>query len=514
MGGLRSLHSLNRSVLGGWKPNYQIECLHNCQFPGGPPCRNLTSSSHASIDTNASNVNAGSDAGGASAEPADGQKDLAFKYYPMDDVERLEKYRIGGYHPIAIGDTLKDGRYKIVDKLGHGGYSTIWIAQDRHATSQYVAVKICISDTTIKTHEKEITQRLLHSDDDRASMILPILDEFVLDGPNGQHSCIVTPPARMSIAAAKSATYGCNIFPLPTARATAAQLAQVMAFCHSQGVVHGDLHTGNVLLRFAPDDDIHSLSLLAFYERFGDPYQEPVELVDGVGEEQPAHDPRVPTHGVVPAFLGCRPQEVTLPESAILLADFGESYVPSASPGSQRNYCHAPLRVTPPEAHFAVGELGFPADIWALACVIWEVVGGSGSLFGTGFFPDNDTLRKDWVHVLGRLPDEWWDAWDGEYRRDLFNEDGSVRPDRRDYFISCDSGLEARFEMMVQEPRNEEDLQVFLDDEKAALLEILRAMLAYKPGNRINAQDLLCTEWMIRWGLPAKDDMKKLRHSR
>lgn len=91
-------------------------------------------------------------------------------------------------------------------------------------------------------------------------MIFPILDKFAIDVPNGQHSCTVTPPARMSIAAAKPATHGYNILSLSTARAIAAQLAQIVAFCHSQGVVHGDLHTVNILLRFAPDDKIHSLS--------------------------------------------------------------------------------------------------------------------------------------------------------------------------------------------------------------------------------------------------------------
>lgn len=50
-----------------------------------------------------------------------------------------------------------------------------------------------------------------------------------------------------------------------------------------------------------------------------------------------------------------------------------------------------------------------------------------------------------------------------------------MRPDRRDYFNNCDQGLKARFERMVQEPRREEDLHVFLDDEKAALLEMLPA---------------------------------------
>lgn len=178
----------------------------------------------------------------------------------------------------------------------------------------------------------------------------------------------------------------------------------------------------------------------------------------------------------------------------------------------QRTYRHAPLPVTPPEAHFAVRQLGFPAVIWALACVIWKVVGGSGSPFGTGFLADDDTLRNDWVRVLGRPPDAWWNSWYGEFRHDPFTEDGSVRSDRRDHFISCDPGLEACFETKVQEPRREKKLEIFLDDEKVALLDILRAMLVYRPGDRINARDLLCTEWMMRWGLPAMDDMKRLRN--
>lgn len=45
-------------------------------------------------------------------------------------VEPLYRYRIGGYHPVALGDLYKDGRYKVLHKLGWGGYATVWAAND------------------------------------------------------------------------------------------------------------------------------------------------------------------------------------------------------------------------------------------------------------------------------------------------------------------------------------------------------------------------------------------------
>jgi hypothetical protein len=47
------------------------------------------------------------------------------------DAEPLHRYRTGGYHPICLGDILKDGRYRILHKLGRGGYSTVWAARDQ-----------------------------------------------------------------------------------------------------------------------------------------------------------------------------------------------------------------------------------------------------------------------------------------------------------------------------------------------------------------------------------------------
>lgn len=47
------------------------------------------------------------------------------------DAEPLHRYRPGGYHPVALGDSLSDGRYKVLHKLGWGSYSTTWAAKDQ-----------------------------------------------------------------------------------------------------------------------------------------------------------------------------------------------------------------------------------------------------------------------------------------------------------------------------------------------------------------------------------------------
>lgn len=44
--------------------------------------------------------------------------------------EDFHAYSLGGFHPVTLGDTLKDGRYEIQHKLGWGGFSTVWLARD------------------------------------------------------------------------------------------------------------------------------------------------------------------------------------------------------------------------------------------------------------------------------------------------------------------------------------------------------------------------------------------------
>lgn len=80
------------------------------------------------------------------------------EYHWIDGAERLDPYEPGGYLPVMVDDLLHN-RYRIADKLGFGGYSTVWLAQDEKR-KRFVAVKIEIASPSTARRETEILQTL------------------------------------------------------------------------------------------------------------------------------------------------------------------------------------------------------------------------------------------------------------------------------------------------------------------------------------------------------------------
>ncbi|GAB1206986.1 hypothetical protein APSETT445_005690 [Aspergillus pseudonomiae] len=414
------------------------------------------------------------------------------EYMPIDEVKKLERYRPGGYHPVIVGQQLKD-RYCIIHKLGFGAYSTVWLARDQQA-SKYVAIKISVSSIdSVDSQESNILRQLdiVRSQADGhpgKALMPPILDEFLLSGPNGTHQCLVTVPGMMSLAEAKDASY-IRLFQLPVARGIVAQLVQAVAFLHSEGIAHGDLHAGNILIRLS--ERIDTLSKEQLYERCGQPHYEPVIRLD-----QGSLPQGCPTHVVVPAWLGKKAELVSLPEAQIFLTDFGESFTPLSS---KRYYSNVPDTLAPPEVHCEPDKLlSFPSDIWTLACTIWTII-GQRPLF-EGFHPSADWMIKEHVDALGKLPPQWWLQWNS--RAQWFNEDGTrhsgatARP------------LVQRFHDAVQEPRRQSGMGEIGPEEKTALFAMLHAMLAFRPEERLTAMEVMECEWMQKWALPELTRMK------
>ena len=48
---------------------------------------------------------------------------------------------MGGYHPVHLGEVLI-GRYIIIQKLGWGQFSTVWLAKDTKHENTFVALKV------------------------------------------------------------------------------------------------------------------------------------------------------------------------------------------------------------------------------------------------------------------------------------------------------------------------------------------------------------------------------------
>ncbi|GLA95468.1 hypothetical protein AtubIFM57143_002478 [Aspergillus tubingensis] len=408
-------------------------------------------------------------------------------YEPIEDVERMEYYEAGGYHPVTTGDCFHH-RYRVVHKLGHGTYSTIWLAHDE-VSNRYVAVKICTADSN--PLENSVLSRLSrpkqpsHIDRD----LIPTISElFNIQGPNGNHTCLVTRPARMSLSDSKNGSW-ISLFQLEVSRAIVAQLMIAVQYIHSQGIVHGDLHRGNILLRLSRDFDELSTDML--YEKYGEPVLEPVNRLDG--QETP---PGVPRHGVVPIWLGAASEDVALLEAKICLSDFGEAF---CATHEQKFESHTPLLVRPPEARFEpTRPLTFSSDIWTLACTIWDIM-GQRTLF-EGLLTSDDDMTSQQVELLGPLPSEWLTKW--TEIRDKGSKSTHQPP------ASSTQAWEDRFEKHMQRSRIREGMPPFQTRERDAFISMLRSMLRFRPEDRPSAQHVLESEWMVKWALPEYEKIR------
>ncbi|CAK7275598.1 hypothetical protein SEPCBS57363_006788 [Sporothrix epigloea] len=157
------------------------------------------------------------------------------------DIEDVEKYAPGGYHPVDIGDVISSAKcdYEVVHKLGHGGCATVWLVRSETQSTSYHALKIlCADDANNPDRELAIFEHLEKVAEAGHPNVVDLHDSFKVIGPNGEHQCLV-----FSVLGPKLEVMYDLAITISISSAVrhdmCRQIASAAAFLHDHGVCHG-----------------------------------------------------------------------------------------------------------------------------------------------------------------------------------------------------------------------------------------------------------------------------------
>lgn len=223
-----------------------------------------------------------------------------------------------------------------------------------------------------------------------------------------------------------------------------------------------------------------------------------------IAEDGSPVEPRAPPY-VVDTYDNSRLCSSTYLHEEVVLIDFGQAFFvnnkpPDYHPATQIHYLA-------PEMHFE-DKVGFASDIWALACLLFQIRAGYG-LFDA-FFRDTDFTFKRVVQIFGKFPEPWWLSW--EARSSWFDQDGEPKVDE-------DAGEQKRPTITTKKislrtilrdigkgetpPKRYvgpgtifENAGTMMDEEEVELFaDLLEKMLRYKPEERITIEEVSEHPW-------------------
>ncbi|KAK3313590.1 hypothetical protein B0H66DRAFT_629539 [Apodospora peruviana] len=255
------------------------------------------------------------------------------------DCEGFEQYGPGGFHRVHIGDCLGEDhekRFRVLAKLGWGGYGTVWLCFDTKAKHLRV-VKILTADESGSPDCAELKTFDYFQGFDQQELednhIAVPLEHLLLNGPNGALLCFVSKWLGPSLHGVYKYLGHCA----KLMKDFCFQLGTSLEYLHSKDICHGDYRASNVLFRL-------------------------IDGVDGMSEEAVMEN-----MGKHILFRKAR-ESGPLP-SLISRVAYPASMAPSI--GSETGI---PPRYKAPEDLFARGRpLGPATDVWTLVNMICEV---------------------------------------------------------------------------------------------------------------------------------------------
>ncbi|MCJ1464513.1 hypothetical protein MMC07_003126 [Pseudocyphellaria aurata] len=389
------------------------------------------------------------------------------------NIELHEVYVVGGFHPVHLGDMYED-RYRVIRKLGHGLYSTVWLAKDE-SVGEYVAMKFGIACTNPSRPEADTLKKLNSVPYPIAIAPPPVtrlLDSFDVRGPNGVHNVLVLKPLACTLQEfmaergsrwAKDESYG----DVGLLRKLSSQMIDAVSHVHSKGIVHRDIVPGNIMftlnspLESVDEDDLNEPTRLHWHDNVF-PLR---RVVDGKPPNLHA-----PMFVLISIPLAEKISDIMpLSTSRLMLSGFGAATTFEDANDGYQTYTEAYSAAwRPPEV-----LLGLPvsekSDIWALGCTIFKLVTGQDLFFVDGIAAGEQ----------------------GESERRWFVDD-NLRWHRLDDI----SGYAPHGKLIDRLPR-------FMSAARASAFEgFIRWILQYEPEKRPSAKEILGHPWLTDEEVP------------
>ncbi|KAL1996478.1 hypothetical protein VTN49DRAFT_8078 [Thermomyces lanuginosus] len=303
-----------------------------------------------------------------------------YRYY--SDTEKNGKSYI--YYPICLGEVL-NGRYQIEHKLGHGRFSTVWMAHDLRDKKD-VALKIMATTRDGKSpgeHEMRIHDEIRQIPGVASDRLVTYLDTFVVSTSNGRnHRVLVLPflaPCPDIVALGKLS--------MATRMSAAKQLLEALEALHTAGIVHRDLRDDNCLWGISP---LRDLPRHAKYDLLGWPVKRPIPDPLDESRKQP------------------KPGEIVLPLEVPDHLRTDQLYLSDFSLAMHVDDTTVPQMGFPPEYFCSPDRLhlkhpSLACDMWSYMVIFSQLYVGCspfGSLYHGG-------VIQGMIYALGPLPKEW-----------------------------------------------------------------------------------------------------------
>lgn len=189
----------------------------------------------------------------------------------------------------------------------------------------------------------------------------------------------------------------------------------------------------------------------------------------------------------------------------IIISDYGASFVVSQTPSPT---FLTPALYSPPEEFFN-DNITTAADVWTLGVVLYDAL-GERPLFET-FAWDPDDIIAEMVNTLGQMPERWWDSWAN--RSEFFNRDGSWITNFQRISTPVFRRLHQRMWDMGRGETQETCEWDVASGEFKALEDMLRAMMTFEPAERPTAKQLMMSEYMVKWAMPAWERQMERKRS-